>query len=104
MLEFQRFNNVKKKELSPVITLDRERCIACQRCTTYSEVIEGDQALVMHNRGFHNDIGTFNDQPYDTRFSGNVVDICPVGALTNSIFRFQARNWDLNNSKLAIFS
>ncbi len=98
-MEFKRFNNVKKKELSPVITLDRERCIACQRCTTFSEVIERDQALVMHNRGFHNDIGTFNDQPYDTRFSGNVIDICPVGALTNSIFRFQARTWDLDNSK-----
>ena len=98
-MEFKRFNNVKKKELSPIITLDRERCIACQRCTTYSEVIEHDQALVMHNRGFHNDIGTFNDQPYDTRFSGNVVDICPVGALTNSIFRFQARTWDLDNAK-----
>ena len=89
-MEFHRYNNIKKTPLSPVITLDRERCISCQRCTRYSEVIEQDHALVMLNRGFHNEIGTFNNEPYNTRFSGNVVDICPVGALTNSQFRFSA--------------
>ncbi|MFQ5715469.1 MAG: NADH-quinone oxidoreductase subunit NuoG [Nitrospinales bacterium] len=96
---YQRAHNVKAAPLSPVITLDRERCIACQRCTRYSEIIEQDQALVMLNRGFHNEIGTFDNQPYATRFSGNVIDICPVGALTNTMFRFQARNWDLDNAK-----
>ena len=95
---FNREHNDKAAPLSPVITLDRERCIACQRCTRYSEIIEKDQALVMLNRGFHNEIGTFNNQPYDTRFSGNVIDICPVGALTNSLFRFKARTWDLTNT------
>ncbi|MEC7640901.1 MAG: molybdopterin-dependent oxidoreductase [Nitrospinota bacterium] len=96
---FERFNNTKAAPLSPVITLDQERCIACQRCTRYSDIIEKDQALVMLNRGFHNEIGTFNGQPYATRFSGNVIDICPVGALTNTKFRFQARTWDLDNAK-----
>ncbi len=97
-MDFQRANNLKAAPLSPVITLDRERCIACQRCTRYSEVIEQDRALVMLNRGFHNEVGTFNNEPYDTRFSGNVIDICPVGALTNTQFRFKARTWDLTNS------
>ena len=97
-MEFYRANNLKKAPLSPVITLDRERCIACQRCTAYSSVIEQDHALVMHNRGFNNEVGTFNNEPYDTRFSGNVIDICPVGALTNTQFRFKARTWDLTNS------
>ncbi len=97
-MEFHRAENLKMGPLSPVITLDRERCIACQRCTRYSEVIEQDSALVMHNRGFNNEVGTFNNESYDTRFSGNVIDICPVGALTNSQFRFKARTWDLTNS------
>ena len=97
-MEFHRAENLKASPLSPVITLDRERCIACQRCTRYSEVIEQDNALVMHNRGFNNVVGTFNNEPYDTRFSGNVIDICPVGALTNTEFRFKARTWDLTNS------
>ena len=96
-MEFHRHNNAKATPLSPVITIDRERCIACQRCTAYSERIEQDRGLVMLNRGFHNEVGTFNNEPYDTRFSGNVIDICPVGALTNTEFRFKARTWDLSN-------
>jgi len=97
-MEFDRAHNLKAAPLSPVITLDRERCIACQRCTRYSDIIEDERALVMHNRGFKNEIGTFNNEPYATRFSGNVIDICPVGALTNTQFRFKARTWDLANS------
>ncbi len=97
-MEFHRHNNAKATPLSPVITIDRERCIACQRCTAYSERIEQDRGLVMLNRGFHNEVGTFNNQPYDNRFSGNVIDICPVGALTNTDFRFKARTWDLVNA------
>ena len=96
-MEFHRANNVKASPLSPVITIDRERCIACQRCTAYSERIEQDRGLVMLNRGFHNEVNTFNNEPYDNRFSGNVIDICPVGALTNTDFRFKARTWDLEN-------
>jgi NADH-quinone oxidoreductase chain G len=97
-MDYNRFNRDKATPLSPVITIDRERCIACQRCTRYSDIIEKDQALVMRNRGFQNRVSTFNDQPYDTRFSGNVIDICPVGALTNTDFRFTARTWDLTNA------
>ena len=97
-MEYNRFHRDKATPLSPVITIDRERCIACQRCTRYSDIIEKDQALVMLNRGFQNRVATFNDQPYDTRFSGNVIDICPVGALTNTDFRFTARSWDLTNA------
>jgi NADH-quinone oxidoreductase subunit G len=98
-MEFHRHNNAKATPLSPVITIDRERCIACQRCTAYSERIEQDRGLVMLNRGFKNEVGTFNNEPYDTRFSGNVIDICPVGALTNTEFRFKARTWDLSNAE-----
>ncbi|MDH5762932.1 MAG: molybdopterin-dependent oxidoreductase [Nitrospinota bacterium] len=97
-MEYNRFHRDKATPLSPVITIDRERCIACQRCTRYSDIIEKDQALVMRNRGFQNRVSTFNDEPYDTRFSGNVIDICPVGALTNTDFRFSARSWDLTNA------
>jgi NADH-quinone oxidoreductase subunit G len=97
-MDYNRFNRDKATPLSPVITIDRERCIACQRCTRYSDIIEKDQALVMRNRGFQNRVSTFNDEPYGTRFSGNVIDICPVGALTNTDFRFTARTWDLTNA------
>ncbi|KMP10887.1 NADH-quinone oxidoreductase, subunit G [Candidatus Nitromaritima sp. SCGC AAA799-A02] len=98
-MEFDRANNTKATPLSPVITIDRERCIACQRCTRYSDIIEQEQALVMLNRGFNNEVNTFNNEPYATKFSGNVIDICPVGALTNTQFRFQARTWDLSNAE-----
>ena len=98
-MDFKRANNDKATPLSPVITIDRERCIACQRCTRYSEIIEQESALVMLNRGFNNEVGTFNNEPYDTKYSGNVIDICPVGALTNTQFRFKARTWDLSNSE-----
>lgn len=98
-MQFERYHRDKATPLSPVITIDRERCIACQRCTRYSDIIEKDQALVMRHRGFQNRVSTFNDRPYDTRFSGNVIDICPVGALTNTEFRFSARSWDLDNTK-----
>jgi NADH-quinone oxidoreductase subunit G len=97
-MEFERANRDKATPLSPVITIDRERCIACQRCTRYSDIIEQESALVMLNRGFNNEVGTFNNRPYDTKYSGNVIDICPVGALTNTQFRFKARTWDLDNS------
>ncbi|MEE8305920.1 MAG: molybdopterin-dependent oxidoreductase, partial [Gammaproteobacteria bacterium] len=97
-MEYNRFHRDKATPLSPVITIDRERCIACQRCTRYSDIIEKDQALVMLNRGFQNRVSTFNEEPYNTRFSGNVIDICPVGALTNTDFRFTARTWDLTNA------
>jgi predicted molibdopterin-dependent oxidoreductase YjgC len=96
-MDFHRANNAKATPLSPVITIDRERCIACQRCTAYSERIEQGSGLVMLNRGFYNEVNTFNNEPYDTRYSGNVIDICPVGALTNTDFRFKARTWDLTN-------
>lgn len=98
-MQFDRAHGDKAVPLSPVITIDRERCIACQRCTRYSDIIEKETALVMLNRGFHNEVGTFNDQPYITKFSGNVIDLCPVGALTNTQFRFKARSWDLKNAE-----
>jgi len=98
-MEYERANRDKATPLSPVITIDRERCIACQRCTRYSDIIEQESALVMLNRGFNNEVGTFNNEPYDTKYSGNVIDICPVGALTNTQFRFKARTWDLDNSE-----
>jgi NADH-quinone oxidoreductase subunit G len=98
-MQYEREHNDKAMPLSPVITIDRERCIACQRCTRYSDIIEQESALVMLNRGFHNEVGTFYGKPYDTRFSGNVVDICPVGALTNTDYRFKSRHWDLTSTE-----
>ncbi len=97
--EFTRYNRDKAVPLSPVVTIDRERCIACQRCTRYSDIVEQETALVMVNRGFQNRVQTFQDRPYETRFSGNVVDICPVGALTNTTYRFKSRIWDLDNAE-----
>jgi len=61
-MQFERYNRDKATPLSPVITIDRERCIACQRCTRYSDIIEKDQALVMRHRGFQNRVSTFNDR------------------------------------------
>ena len=83
--------------ISPAIALDRERCILCYRCTRFSEGIAEDGQLVALNRGAHSMIATFEDQPYRGAFSGNVVELCPVGALTSTQYRFEARPWEIQN-------
>ena len=81
--------------ISPLIALDRERCILCYRCTRFSESVAEDGQLVAVNRGASSVIATFEDEPYRGHFSGNVTEICPVGALTSTTYRFEARPWEI---------
>ena len=83
--------------VSPLIALDRERCILCYRCTRFSESVAEDGQLVAVDRGDHTHIATFEDEPYRAHFSGNVVELCPVGALTSTVYRFRARPWEIQN-------
>src|SRR3954465_2395537 len=83
--------------VSPLIALDRERCILCYRCTRFSESVAEDGQLVAINRGAQSMIATFEDEPYRGHFSGNVTEICPVGALTSTQYRFEARPWEIQN-------
>jgi NADH-quinone oxidoreductase subunit G len=80
------------------IMLDRERCILCQRCTRFSSEISMDNGLVMVSRGYKMEVGTAPDHAFDSIFSGNTVEICPVGALTAVSFRFKARPWELKHT------
>ncbi|MDQ2986949.1 MAG: NADH-quinone oxidoreductase subunit NuoG [Armatimonadota bacterium] len=81
--------------LSKYITLDLERCIQCGRCVRFTEEISGDAQLAFLFRGAQMTPQTFELTDFDSKFSGNVIEICPVGALTNSKYRFRARPWDL---------
>jgi NADH-quinone oxidoreductase subunit G len=83
--------------VSPLIALDRERCILCYRCTRFSEDVAEDGQLIARNRGARTEIATFEDEPYRSPFSGNVIELCPVGALTSTLYRFEARPWDIQN-------
>ncbi len=83
--------------ISPTIALDRERCILCYRCTRFSEGVAEDGQLVAVNRGSQSVIATFEDEPYRASFSGNVIELCPVGALTSTQYRFEARPWEIQN-------
>ncbi|HKG10944.1 MAG TPA: molybdopterin-dependent oxidoreductase [Gaiellaceae bacterium] len=83
--------------ISPLIALDRERCILCYRCTRFSEGVAEDGQLVAENRGAQSIITTFEDEPYRAPFSGNVIELCPVGALTSTQYRFEARPWEIQN-------
>lgn len=83
--------------ISPTIALDRERCILCYRCTRFSEHVSEDGQLIARNRGALSVIATFQDLPYRAPFSGNVIELCPVGALTSTLYRFQARPWEIQN-------
>ncbi len=86
----------KHVPLGELIYLDRERCIQCARCTRFCEEVVGDAVLAFHERGRRLQIVTISDPPFDTKFSGNTTDICPVGALTTADFRFGARPWELD--------
>ena len=83
--------------VSPLIALDRERCILCYRCTRFSEGVAEDGQLVAVNRGAGSMIATFGDEPYRAPFSGNVIELCPVGALTSTTYRFEARPWEIQD-------
>jgi NADH-quinone oxidoreductase subunit G len=89
---------VKPLALSPSIAIDRERCILCYRCVRFSQEVSEDHELVLEERGAHAYVATFDDRPYEGPFSGNIVELCPVGALTSRPYRFQARPWDVENA------
>jgi NADH-quinone oxidoreductase subunit G len=96
-MTFEKRTFDKPIPISPLIALDRERCILCYRCTRFSEGVAEDGQLVAVNRGSHSLIATFEDEPYRAPFSGNVVELCPVGALTSTQYRFQARPWEIQD-------
>ena len=83
--------------VSPLIALDRERCILCYRCTRFSENVAEDGQLIARQRGSQSLIATFEDEPYRAPFSGNVIELCPVGALTSTTYRFEARPWEIQD-------
>ncbi len=85
----------KPIEISDLVLLDRERCILCARCTRFSDEISGDPLIEFKDRGNYTQVLTFPDEPFASYFSGNTVQICPVGALTAKPYRFRARPWDL---------
>lgn len=84
----------KPLPLGPVLMLDRERCIVCARCTRFGEIVSGDHALEFIERGYKTEVGTPNSAPAESKFIGNTIMICPVGALTSQVYRFRARPWD----------
>ena len=92
----------KPLELSPLVAIDRERCILCYRCVRFSQEISEDYQLILLERGAHSFVGTFDGHPYVAPFSGNIVELCPVGALTSSAYRFRARPWDIEGAGIAV--
>jgi NADH-quinone oxidoreductase subunit G len=82
--------------ISDLVYLDRERCILCDRCTRFADEVAGDPLIHFISRGNNTQVMTFPDEPFVSYFSGNVVQICPVGALTAKPYRFKARPWDLS--------
>ena len=89
---------VKPLGLSPLIAIDRERCILCYRCVRFSQEVSEDHQLVLLERGAATFVATFDGHPYVAPFSGNIVELCPVGALTSRAYRFRARPWDIEGS------
>ncbi|HEY4378463.1 MAG TPA: molybdopterin-dependent oxidoreductase, partial [Acidimicrobiales bacterium] len=82
--------------ISETVYLDRERCILCDRCTRFAKEVAGDPLIHFMDRGSATQVNTFPDDPFASYFSGNTVQICPVGALTAKPYRFKARPWDLD--------
>ena len=90
---------VVNKNLGPLIATDMTRCIHCTRCVRFGQEIAGIMELGVANRGEHSEILAFVDRTVDSELSGNVIDLCPVGALTSKPFRFSARTWELSRRK-----
>ena len=88
----------KPLALSPLVAIDRERCILCYRCVRFSQEISEDYQLIFTERGAHTFVGTHDGHPYVAPFSGNIVELCPVGALTSRPYRFRARPWDIEGA------
>jgi NADH-quinone oxidoreductase subunit G len=89
----------KGVDLGPTIVLDEERCVVCQRCVRFDDIIADERQLVVKDRGVHDIIATATGAPYSHNFTGNVTELCPVGALTSKTYRFKSRPWDLNRTQ-----
>jgi NADH-quinone oxidoreductase subunit G len=101
-----RFEGVKRTFEKPIaissqVLLDRERCVLCARCTRFSEQIAGDPFITLNERGALQQVGIYEDEPFNSYYSGNTVQICPVGALTGASYRFRARPFDLVSTNSA---
>ncbi len=94
----QKVTNIKRTEIGPRVMFDAERCIACSRCIRFSDEIAKANQLTFTKRGDRVTISTFPGESLDNPYSMNVVDICPVGALTNKEFRFKARVWEMSST------
>ncbi len=88
----------KPLSLSPLVAIDRERCILCYRCVRFSQEISEDYQLIFAERGADTFVATHDGHPYVAPFSGNIVELCPVGALTSQPYRFRARPWDIEDA------
>jgi NADH-quinone oxidoreductase subunit G len=100
-----RFHDVKRTYPKPLaissqVLLDRERCVLCARCTRFSQQVAGDPFIELFERGALQQVAIYEDQPFESYFSGNTVQICPVGALTGAAYRFRARPFDLVSSPM----
>src|SRR6476659_2009463 len=94
-MSFEKLTFEKPIPISPTISIDRERCILCYRCTRFSESVSEDLQLIAANRGSLSVITTFEDLPYKGAFTGNVTELCPVGALLPTQYRFEGRPWEI---------
>ncbi|MDQ6899910.1 MAG: 2Fe-2S iron-sulfur cluster-binding protein [Candidatus Dormibacteraeota bacterium] len=97
-IDAPRLHFAKPIPLSPRIALDRERCVLCYRCTRYYDEIAWEQELTTDQRGAHSFITNQFGEPLQSVFSGNIIDLCPVGALTSRVWRFESRPWDMNHT------
>jgi NADH-quinone oxidoreductase subunit G len=95
----EKVHKPKAVPLGPHVMLDAERCILCSRCVRFCDEVTGTGEMGIFNRGDHSEIGLFPGHDLSNKYSGNVVDICPVGALTDRDFRFQVRVWYLDTAK-----
>ena len=95
-----RFTDIKRTYPKPInisanVLLDRERCVLCARCTRFSEQVAGDPFIALVERGALQQVGIYEKEPFSSYFSGNTIQICPVGALTSAAYRFRSRPFDL---------
>ncbi|HEX6548447.1 MAG TPA: 2Fe-2S iron-sulfur cluster-binding protein [Candidatus Dormibacteraeota bacterium] len=97
-IDAPRLHFKKPIPLSERIALDRERCVLCYRCTRYYDEIAWEQELTSDQRGVHTFITSQFDRPLESIFSGNIIDLCPVGALTSRVWRFESRPWDMDHT------
>jgi NADH-quinone oxidoreductase subunit G len=91
----EKIHRIKHQPIGPFVIFDAERCILCTRCTRFCQDVVGTAELGVFSRGDRSEIGLFPGRSLDNKYSGNVIDLCPVGALTSRDYRFKARPWDL---------